>query len=115
MNTTDAVLLLHAVAAIVTLCYLPVVAAWGIWEYRQGRRLSPAYDRALWAAQALLLIQVLAGVAALLAGRTPRDPRHVIDGSVASVLVFLVYLVARRDARISLYLGLSCAATIALA
>lgn len=56
-------------------------------EAARSRRFSPAYDRILWTAQALLGLMVLTGVAALLGGREPREPAHVAADGVLRLKV----------------------------
>jgi hypothetical protein len=111
----DLVIRIHAVLAIAAVLSLPVGVVWGVVEYARGNGVSRAYDRALWTVQILLLVQVGAGVWALLAGREPTSPWHIVYGSIVTVLPFAVFLLSRHDRRVSLYLGMTCAAMLAAA
>jgi hypothetical protein len=110
---TDAVLQVHRGVSLPLLVFLAAGAAWGIVEFAVGGRLSVPYDRLLWVAQALLGLQVASGICALLVGRAPDGPAHLLAGTAAALLPLLTWAAARRRRRVSLAMGLACLAALA--
>jgi hypothetical protein len=106
---TDLFLWVHRTLAALLLVLLPVTVVWGSAEFVRGARLSWVYDKVLWVVQILILAQVVAGIAALFAGRAPRDPLHIVYGSGAALLLPAVWLVVRRRRRVSLDMAITCA------
>jgi hypothetical protein len=95
----------HIAGAIASLAVLVFAAAWGVVEYARGRPFTRTYDRILWTAQVLLLVQVAAGIAALVGGREPASSLHIVLGSAACVLLPVVWWGVRGLARPSLAMG----------
>ena len=110
----DALVSIHAVAALATLLALTVAAGWGVVDFLEGAQLSRRYDRVLWGVQAVLMVQVAAGIGAVLLARWPAAGRHLVYGSVASLLPWGVWLVVRHHRRVSLHMAITCALAVVL-
>ena len=107
---TGRLVAVHAGTELAALLMLVVAALWGVVDFLQGARLFRFYDRLLWVAQIVLLLQAITGIGALLLGRWPGGAVHLVAGSLAVFLLWPVWLLTQHRRRVSLDMALTCAA-----
>ena len=79
---------------------MAAVGVWGMLSYLRGGSLSGSLTGALVIGQALVAVQVLAGVGLLVAGVRPPSPVHYLYGATAIlVLPFVWSYLRERDQR----------------
>ena len=78
--------LLHDRLSITVMLFMVAVGAWGIVAYLRGRSISGSYAGALAIGEALVVVQVLAGVLMVVTGARPPSPTHYLYG-ITAVLV----------------------------
>jgi hypothetical protein len=82
----ELVALLHDRLSITVMLFMAAVGVWGIVAYLRGQSVSGSFAGALAIGEALVLVQVGAGVALLATGPRPHTSTHYLYG-VTAVLV----------------------------
>ncbi len=99
----SAVDLLHDRLATSVLIFMSAVGFWGLWSFLRGGTLSGSLAGALVIGQALVAVQIVAGVALYLGGRRPASPVHYLYGITAVLVLPFVWSYLRdRDQRLAL-------------
>jgi hypothetical protein len=75
--------LLHDRLSVTVMLFMAALGAWGIAAYFRGQSISGSYAGALAIGEALVLVQVAAGAAMLVAGSRPPSPTHYLYGITA--------------------------------
>ncbi len=78
--------LLHDRLSVTVMLFMAAVGAWGIFAYLRGQSISGSYAGALAIGEALVVVQVGAGVAMLATGARPPSATHYLYG-ITAVLV----------------------------
>ena len=92
--------MLHDRLAVTLILFMFVTGVWGVVAYARGGALSGSFSGTLAIGQALIMAQVLAGVALVIVGLRPPDPTHYLYGATAILSLPFVWSYARRrDAR----------------
>lgn len=92
--------LLHDRLATTTMLYMAAVGIWGLVAYARGQSVSGSFSGALVLGEALVLVQVVAGVLLLGVGAPPPDPVHYLYGITAIlILPFAWSYLRNRDQR----------------
>lgn len=100
LNALD---LLHDRLATSVLLFMAAVGFWGLVSFVRGGTLSGSLAGAFAIGQALIAVQVLAGVALVLFGRRPPTSVHYLYGATAIlVLPFAWSYLRARDPRLAL-------------
>ena len=95
--------LLHDRLATSVLLFSAAVGLWGVVSFLRGGTLSGSLAGALAIGQALIAVQVIAGVALVLVGRRPIESTHYLYGATAIlVLPFAWSYLRSRDQRLAL-------------
>ena len=79
--------LLHDRLSITMMLFMAAVGAWGIFAYLRGRSMSDSFAGALAIGEALVLVQVGAGVALLATGTRPHTSTHYLYGLTAVLVL----------------------------
>ena len=82
----DVFSILHDRLAVTVMLFMAAVGAWGIFSYVRGQSVSGSYAGALAIGEALVVVQVAAGVIMLAAGAQPPGATHYLYG-ITAVLV----------------------------
>jgi hypothetical protein len=91
--------------ATTVLLYMAAVGLWGLLSFLRGGALSGSLAGALVIGQALVAVQVLAGVGLVVAGGRPPSPVHYLYGATAILVLPFVWTYLReRDRRQALLL-----------
>lgn len=99
----NAVDLLHDRLATSVLLFMVAVGVWGLVSFLRGGALSGSLAGAFAIGQALIALQVLAGVALVLLGRRPPSSVHYLYGATAVLVLPFVWSYLRaRDQRLAL-------------
>ena len=77
---------LHDRLAISVLLFMGVAGIWGLLSYARGQQLSGSLAGTLMIGEALIVLQVIAGVALAVGGARPAGPVHYLYG-VTGILV----------------------------
>ncbi len=97
LNVLD---LLHDRLATSVLLFMAAVGFWGLLSFLRGGTLSGSLAGALAIGQALVAVQVLAGLALVLGGRRPATSVHYLYGLTAVLVLPFVWTYLRdRDQR----------------
>ncbi|MGH2533852.1 MAG: hypothetical protein ACRDJW_16290 [Thermomicrobiales bacterium] len=88
-------LLLHDRLATSVLLFMLAVGIWGLASYVRGGVLTGSLSGALLIGQALVVVQVLAGVALYLNGSRPRSSTHILYGVTAIVVLPFIWSYAK--------------------
>ena len=92
--------LLHDRLSITLMLFMAAVGVWGIVAYSRGQSISGSYAGALAIGEALVLVQVGAGVAMFAIGARPHASSHYLYGITAVlVLPFAWSYLRTRDQR----------------
>jgi hypothetical protein len=75
--------LVHDRLSVTVMLFMAAVGAWGIVAYLRGQSISGSYAGALAIGEALVVVQVAAGAAMLVAGTRPPSPTHYLYGITA--------------------------------
>ena len=75
--------LVHDRLSVTVMLFMAAVGAWGIGAYLRGQSISGSYAGALAIGEALVTVQVAAGVAMLVAGARPPSATHYLYGITA--------------------------------
>ena len=78
--------LLHDRLSITVMLFMVALGSWGIVAYLRGGSLSGSYAGALAIGEALIVVQVVAGVAMLATGARPPSATHYLYG-ITGILV----------------------------
>ena len=78
--------LLHDRLSVTVMLFMAAVGAWGIFAYLRGQSISGSYAGALAIGEALVVVQVGAGVTMLATGARPPSTTHYLYG-ITAVLV----------------------------
>jgi len=78
--------LLHDRLSVTVMLFMAAVGAWGIFAYLRGQSISGSYAGALAIGEALVVVQVGAGVTMLATGARPPSTTHYLYG-VTAILV----------------------------
>jgi hypothetical protein len=78
--------LLHDRLSVTVMLFMVVLGSWGIVAYLRGGSLSGSYAGALAIGEALIVVQVVAGVAMLATGARPPSATHYLYG-ITAILV----------------------------
>jgi hypothetical protein len=91
---------LHDRLSVTVMLFMAAVGVWGIVAYLRGQSLSGSYAGALAIGEALVLVQVGAGVAVFATGARPHASSHYLYGVTAVlVLPFAWSYLRTRDQR----------------
>jgi len=92
----DALTFLHGFGARVLLVYALVLGVWGTYHYFRNQRLSGGFRSGYLIMGGLTPLQGLIGIAAVIAGGTPREGLlHMVYGVFAVIFVPGAYLYSR--------------------
>ena len=101
----SALLLVHDRLSISLLLFMAVLGAWGILAFIRGETLSGSLAGAFVIGQGLIVVQILAGVALVVAGAAPAESTHYLYGATAILVLPFVWSFLRdRDQRKALLL-----------
>jgi hypothetical protein len=75
--------IVHDRLSVTVMLFMAAVGVWGITSYLRGQSISGSYAGALAIGEALVLVQVGAGAAVLLAGARPPSATHYLYGITA--------------------------------
>jgi hypothetical protein len=75
--------LVHDRLSVTVMLFMAAVGAWGIVAYLRGQSISGSYAGALAIGEALVVVQVAAGAAMLVAGGRSPNPTHYLYGITA--------------------------------
>jgi hypothetical protein len=78
--------LLHDRLSVTVMLFMAAVGAWGIFAYLRGQSISGSYAGALAIGEALVVVQVGAGVTMLATGARPPSTTHYLYG-ITAILV----------------------------
>jgi hypothetical protein len=78
--------LLHDRLSVTVMLFMAAVGAWGLFAYLRGQTISGNYAGALAIGEALVIVQVTAGVITLTTGARPPSATHYLYG-ITAVLV----------------------------
>jgi hypothetical protein len=78
--------LLHDRLSVTVMLFMAAVGAWGIFAYLRGQSISGSYAGALAIGEALVVVQVGAGVTMLATGARPPSATHYLYG-ITAILV----------------------------
>jgi hypothetical protein len=78
--------LLHDRLSVTVMLFMAAVGAWGIFAYLRGQSITGSYAGALAIGEALVVVQVGAGVTMLAAGARPSSTTHYLYG-ITAILV----------------------------
>ena len=78
--------LLHDRLSVTVMLFMAAVGAWGIFAYLRGQSISGSYAGALAIGEALVVVQVGAGVTMLATGARPPSSTHYLYG-ITAILV----------------------------
>jgi hypothetical protein len=78
--------LLHDRLSVTVMLFMAAVGAWGIFAYLRGQSITGSYAGALAIGEALLVVQVGAGVTLLATGTRPPSATHYLYG-ITAILV----------------------------
>ena len=78
--------LLHDRLSVTVMLFMAAVGAWGLFAYLRGQSISGSYAGALAIGEALVVVQVGAGVTMLATGARPPSTTHYLYG-VTAILV----------------------------
>jgi hypothetical protein len=78
--------LLHDRLSVTVILFMAAVGAWGIFAYLRGQSISGSYAGALAIGEALVVVQVGAGVTMLATGARPPSATHYLYG-ITAILV----------------------------
>jgi hypothetical protein len=78
--------LLHDRLSVTVMLFMAAVGAWGIFAYLRGQSISGSYAGALAIGEALVVVQVGAGVTMLVTGARPPSTTHYLYG-ITAILV----------------------------
>jgi hypothetical protein len=74
---------IHDRLSVTVMLFMAAVGVWGVVAYLRGQSLSGSYSGALAIGEALVLVQVSAGAALLIAGSRPATATHYLYGITA--------------------------------
>ncbi|MEJ7761281.1 MAG: hypothetical protein WKF80_00655 [Thermomicrobiales bacterium] len=95
-----ALTLVHDRLSISLLLFMAVLGVWGIVAYVRGDAFAGSLAGAFVIGQALIAVQVLAGVALVVAGAAPAETTHYLYGATAILVLPFVWSFLRdRDQR----------------
>ena len=80
-------MLLHDRLSVTMMLFMAAVGGWGIFAYLRGQSVSGSYAGALAIGEALVLVQVGAGVAMLVTGARPPTATHYLYGLTAALVL----------------------------
>jgi hypothetical protein len=83
----ELVALLHDRLSITVMLFMAAVGVWGIVAYLRGQSISGSYAGALAIGEALVLVQVGAGVAMFATGARPPTSTHYLYGLTAVLVL----------------------------
>jgi hypothetical protein len=99
----ELVALLHDRLSITLMLFMAAIGVWGIVAYLRGQSISGSYAGALAIGEALVLMQVGAGVVMFATGARPPTSTHYLYGLTAVlVLPFAWSYLRTRDQRLAL-------------
>jgi hypothetical protein len=77
----DILLILHDRFAVSVMLFMAAAGFWGLFSYIRGQSLSGSIGGTLVIGEALIILQVVAGLALVIGGARPASPIHYLYGA----------------------------------